>query len=464
MTRLFFLFLSFVTIHVSAQDYHIEVQLNNAPNKSIQLTYYYLGNIYAADTIQLDASGYGVFQGDSLLPQGLYKILIDNSHHFDFLMGADQEFKISNSTFDSKKAIIKNAAETEAFIDYVVLLDELKAKRASLNESYLTASDTEQQKISKELDELSDKMQDYWKKVDKQFPKSFLYKFITANHIPELDVSTLPKEIAANDSLLLRAKFNYQHEHYWDYFDYTDERYLYTPFYKTKLETWFTQVLLPSYDSVKPYVYEFLADVKPNKRIFQFATSYFLNSSINSYIMGMDALFIDIANDFYLSGEAFWASEESLETIRENVLFIQDNLIGKIAPDLTLESFDGEFINLHQIESKLTVVLIYEPNCSHCKVFVPDFHKNVYLPYKDKGLAVYAIYSMDDKDEWEEFLIRHNMFDWINVWDEHHDSRFKIKYDGRQTPGVFLLDENKKIIGKKMTVEQLKEVIALDLN
>ena len=143
---------------------------------------------------------------------------------------------------------------------------------------------------------------------------------------------------------------------------------------------------------------------------------------------------------------------------------MQDNLIGEIAPDLTLESFDGEFINLHQIESKLTVVLIYEPNCSHCKVFVPEFYKEVYLPNKDNGLTVYAIYSMDDKEEWTEFLAKHNMFDWINVWDPQHTSRFKIKYDARKTPGVHLLDQNKKIIGKKLTVEQLKEIIPLELN
>ena len=343
-------------------------------------------------------------------------------------------------------------------------LGELQQKSAALNEAYRNAEELNVAEIVKAREELDTEMHDYWDMIDKKYPNSFLYKFITANYVPALDESKLPKDIVENDSLLLLAKFNYQREHYWDYFDYTDERYLYTPFYKTKLETWFQKVLYPEYDSVKPYVYQFLADVYPSKRIFQFATSFFLNGSLNSNYMGMDALFVDIARDFYLNGEAFWASEETLEQIRENVLFMKDNLIGEIAPDLTLESFDGEFINLHQIDSKLSAVLIYEPNCSHCKVFVPEFHKDVYLPNKDKGLEVYAIYSMDDKEEWAEFLTKHNMFDWINVWDKDHSSRFKIKYDARKTPGVYLLDENKKIIGKKMTVEQLKEIIANELN
>ena len=464
MTRLLLLIFIIFSFQTSAQNYRIQVQLDGAPNKTVQLAYHYLGKIYAADKTTLDENGQGTFSGDSLLAQGLYKILVDKDHHFDFLLGADQDFKLSNSTFDGADSKIVGSEESEAFIDYMIFLRDLQQQSASLNESYKNANDAEKSKITEQRETLNTKMHDYWLTADKKFPDSFLYKFITANYVPALDESTLPKEVAENDSLLLLAKFNYQQKHYWDYFDYTDERYLHTPFYKTKLETWFTKVLYPEYDSVKPYVYKFIEDVKPSKRIFQFATSYFLNSSINSNIMGMDALFIDIARDYYLSGEAFWASEESLEAIRENVLFIQDNLIGQIAPDLTLESFDGEFINLHQIESKLTAVLIYEPNCSHCKVFVPEFYKEVYLPYKDKGLTVFAIYSMDDKEEWAEFLTKHNMFDWINVWDEHHSSRFKIKYDARKTPGIYLLDENKKIIGKKMTVEQLKEIIPIELN
>jgi peroxiredoxin len=153
-----------------------------------------------------------------------------------------------------------------------------------------------------------------------------------------------------------------------------------------------------------------------------------------------------------------------LRKIRENVAFAEHNLIGKIAPDLTLENIDGEFVNLHKIKSKITIVLIYEPGCSHCKVFVPQLHDDVYKKFKDKGLSVYAIYSMDNKEEWNDFLIKNNLFDWINVWDENHISQFKILYDARKTPVVYVLDENKKIIAKGINVEQIDEMLNYYLN
>lgn len=463
MRRTLFLTLSLIFLvsakSVFAEGYKIQVELPYAANQSVQLTYHYLDKIYPSDTIWLNNKGIGTFEGDSLLTQGLYMIMISQSEHFDFLLGADQQFSLSNTTTESKTMKIEGAKETEAFVDYLVYLDDLKAESQQLADQYKSATPEEKENIRVEMKALDSKMKAYWETVGEKLPGSFLYKFLIANEVPQLDTSTLPAEIQQNDSLLLLARFNYQREHFWDNFDYTDERMLYTPLFKPKLETWFNKVLYPAYDSVKPYVYDFLDQVESNPRIFQFAASSFINGAINSNVMGMDALFIDLANDYYLNGKAFWASESSLDKIRENVIFIKDNLIGNAAPELIMENYDGEFVDLYQVDAKVTVVLIFEPNCGHCKVFVPEFHEKVYEKYKDKGLQVYAIYSMDDKDEWTEFLIKHKLFDWINVWDPDNTTRYKIRYDARVTPGVYVLNENKKIIAKKTTVEQLLDIM-----
>jgi peroxiredoxin len=464
MVKYFVLLIWFLPMLVSAQHFRLEVDLQSAAGKDVYLANYYLGNIYAKDTIRLDDQGRGAFASDSLLPQGLYKIYLDENSHFDFLLGNDQQFSIKNESFKSSSAEVTGSDETTAFFEYIAFLANLQKRNADIRKKMEAASATEKEKLQIELAGLTTQLHDYWVKLEEDLPSSFLARFVKANYVPTLEVSTLPEEVQNNDSLLLLARFYHQQKHFWDNFDYTDERFLYTPFFKQKLETWFTKVLFQNYDSVKYHVFQFIEEVKPSPRIFQFATSFFLNSSINSNIMGMDALFVDIARKYYLSGEAFWATEESLEKISENVLFAENNLIGKTAPDLTLESFDGDFVNLHQIDAKYTLVVIYEPNCSHCSVFVPELYSGVYQLFKDKGLEVFAIYSMDNKTEWGEFLAEHNLFDWINVWDEHHVSQFKILYDGRKTPGIYVLDENKKIVAKKMTVEQVKQFMEHELN
>ena len=456
-------FVTILLLSISAlansQGYKININVGSGVNQQIKLTNYYLGNIYVKDSLLLDSSGSGVFRGDTLLPQGLYKIYLDDKNHFDFLLGADQTFSISKTLFTSSEIKISGAPETEEFAKYTVFLKNMQNKGAELNKKMETATTEEKAVLRTEMSKLTPEMHAYWFRIKDEYPNTLLSAFLLANYVPALDISALPQEVQKNDSLLLLARFNYQKAHFWDYFNYTDERLLYTPLFKPKLETWFEKVLYQNYDSVKPDVYKFVENVRPNKRIFQFAASFFLNASINSNIMGMDALFVDLARTYYLSGEAFWANEESLKKIRENVAFAEHNLIGKTAPDLTLENIDREFVNLHKIKSKITILLIYEPNCSHCKVFVPQFHKDVYQKFKDKGLAVYAIYSMADKEEWSEFLTKHNLYDWINVWDETHISQFKILYDARKTPVVYILDANKKIIAKGMNVEQIGDLM-----
>jgi peroxiredoxin len=457
-------FLLFISSISFGQNYQIKLNLESAPNKEVFLAHYYIGNIYIDDTLQLDNNGSGVLNGDTLLPQGLYKIYLDDKNHFDFILGSDQDFTITNKTFASSSIEIKDAIETEEFITYIHFLNNLKQESADIREKLKSATKEEKEVLQQQLSELTPKLHGYWERIEKEYPNTFLAKFLMSNYVPTLDISTVPIDVQQNDSLLLLAKFQFQQKHFWDYFDYTDERFLYTPLLKPKLETWFTKVLYQNYDSIRPQVFEFIENVRPEKRIFQFATSWFLNSSINSNIMGIDALFVDLAKTYYISGDAFWTTEESLKKIKENILFLERNLIGKTAPDLTLESFDGEFINLHQIDKKITVIVIYEPNCSHCKVFVPQLYNEVYQKYKDKGLQVFAIYSMDNKEEWTEFLSEHNLFDWINVWDKDHLSQFKILYDARKTPAIYILDENKKIIAKKMTIEQLGSVMEYELN
>ncbi|TNF40755.1 MAG: redoxin domain-containing protein [Bacteroidetes bacterium] len=459
MRQIIVLFLLFFSAFASAEGYRINLKIDSGLNKKVKLAYYYVGNIYLKDSLQLDNSGTGVFQADTLLPQGLYKIYLDENNHFDFLLGADQEFSMQKESFVSPDIEITGAVETSEFSKYAIFMQNLQKKGAEINNKLKTASGDEKALLQTEMGDLTRQLHEYWFRVKDEYPNTFLSAFLLANYVPAPDISTFPVEVQKNDSLLLLARFNYQKAHFWDYFDYTDERFLYTPLSKPKLETWFTKVLYQNYDSIKPEVFRFIEDVRPSKRIFQFAVSWFLNASINSNIMGMDALFVDLARTYYFSGQAFWTTEEAMKKIRENVAFAEHNLIGKIAPDLTLENIDGEFVNLHKTEAKITIVLIYEPDCSHCKEFVPHLHNDVYQQFKHKGLKVYAIYSMDKKDEWSEFLTKHNLYDWINVWDENHISQFKILYDGRKTPAVYILDENKKIIAKSITVEQIKSLM-----
>ena len=65
----------------------------------------------------------------------------------------------------------------------------------------------------------------------------------------------------------------------------------------------------------------------------------------------------------------------------------------------------------------------------------------------------------EDKKEWGDFIEKQGLENWINAWDPYNQSGFRLFYDIRSTPSIYLLDRGKKIIAKRIDVETLEKVL-----
>lgn len=447
-----------------AEGYKIKLKLTSAADSSVYLTHYYDTNVYIKDTLLMDSRGFGVFEGDTLLPEGLYKIYMNANRHFDVLLGKDQTMEITNPDFGLDHLQIKDAVESVEFLKYTHWLQQQQKKLSVLDSVFQKAGKEEKDQISKQIIDLTNQVHQYWKQKSAEFHGTMLAVFLMANYVEDVKLDDIPEAYKANDSLKWTYQYNFRKDHYFDHFDITDKRYIFTPLLKPKLEAYFDKVLLQLYDSVKPYAFKLIRKAQSEPLMFRYVASYLLNKSLNSNIMGMDALFVDIAREYYLSGQANWVDSASNAVIRENVIFLENNLIGMQARNLRMETLDGLPYFLTQGKNKYTILVFYEPTCSHCKEFVPKLYNDIFLPYRDKGLDVVAIYNQNNRKEWTDFIDQHHMTDWINVWDEFHQSRFKVIYDTRTTPAVFLLDADKKIIAKKFSIDFLKKYFGFHID
>ena len=84
-----------------------------------------------------------------------------------------------------------------------------------------------------------------------------------------------------------------------------------------------------------------------------------------------------------------------------------------------------------------------------------------YDKYKDKGVEVFAVCTKvtDKVPECWTHIKEHNMIQWINVTDPYLRSRYKQIYDIRTTPQIFILDDKKEILSKRISAEQLPELM-----
>ncbi len=454
-----------IVITAKAEGYKISVHWEGLSDTSIYLARYYDSNIYVNDTLELNHSGKGIFKGDSSLNEGLYMLYLNGDNYLDFLVGKNQEIDIYTKNNQLLEALkISGAPDSENFAEYQKYIRKKQNEKSNLTKQLDNLSGDSRENIVTQINAIDDNMAAYMQSTLKDAGTGMFGLFIRAANpviIPQPDIEpSHPKY----DSIAWFHAYNYRRDHFLDGIDFTDDRILNTPLLKPKLETYFNQVLIQSPDSIIPQALKVLRKAGPNRRTYQYVSQFLINNSSASKIMGMDAVFVAVADEVYLSGKATWADQETLKKITEEVFLTRPNLIGNKAPELVMQNIDGEYVSLHQLPSTYTVMVFYEYSCGHCKRDIPALYNNVFMEFLANNIDVYAVCMNNDFDEWKKFIDDHDLHGWHNVWDPEHQTQFRFKYNTRTSPLIYLLDKDKNIIAKKIDQNNLSKLLNSLLN
>ena len=109
-----------------------------------------------------------------------------------------------------------------------------------------------------------------------------------------------------------------------------------------------------------------------------------------------------------------------------------------------------------KIQSDYLVVFLYDPDCGHCRESTPKL-KKFSDTYKNKGVKVLAIAVDKAPEAWKKFIKEFKVGDWINGYDFTFRTNYRQQYDVYSTPVVYVLDKDKRIIARRMPVEQLED-------
>lgn len=450
--------------NIFAQGYKIEVQISGVKDTTIMLGYHLGEKKYVQDTAKVDSKGIAIFQGDSTLRKGIYLVILPNKTYFEILINDTQRFGVKTDSKDFLEHLtFTNCKEGNVFADYqrfmVVqqknMMDYQKTLKA------VTAKPDSVKIMQEKIKVLDKKVNEYWNGVISNNPNSLIaiiVKTMLPVHIPEFAVPVNAKNA---DSLRWVMSYQYNKNHYFDNFPLTDSRLLRTPILEQRLNSFFDRVLIPTPDSIIPEAIKIIEISKANKEVFQYVLSYLGNKFSTSNIMGFDAVFVAIAEKYYLTGQAWWTDKKMMEKIQERVNALRPNLIGNQCPNLNLPDMLGVIKRLSDIKAKITVVYFYDSNCAHCKKVTPEL-KKLYDTFKPKGLEVYAVYTQGNQPEIMEYINKNNL-NWINVWDPAQNSKFRDLFDIYSTPVIYVLDRNKKIIAKRISEESLKQMLEVEL-
>jgi thiol-disulfide isomerase/thioredoxin len=435
--------------------YNISVDIKGLSDSAIYLAYHFGDKQYVCDTVKLDRTGSGKFTGSKSLPQGIYMIVIPGNKYFEILMPENQNYALTCSYTDYFKTLkFRGSDENSAFVDYQRNWVAMQDEAGRLNTRYqANKQNSDSLKLLNELAGTNEeKMRNYLNSVVESNKGSLLAMVVKMIIPVEAADIVLPPDTRNPDSVRYMRSYLYNKDHFFDNINLSDERILRTPIFKSKLDQFFSNVVIQLADSIDSEI-DRLIPKCTNYKVFQYVAVYLFNHFRESTYMGHDAIIVKLADDIYLSGKADWTTQEWRDNLKKEVDRIRPNIIGVKGHDLVMNTYNGVFVSLYDIRKEFTILYFWEPDCGHCKEATPKL-KLYYDKAKSQGVEVFAICTQSDRGKWEKY-IQENKLDWINGWDPQRTTNFDYYYNVTSTPGVFILDKNKKIIAKKLSVEDI---------
>lgn len=133
--------------------------------------------------------------------------------------------------------------------------------------------------------------------------------------------------------------------------------------------------------------------------------------------------------------------------------------IGHPAPDIQLESPDGDVVKLSSLKGKYVLIDFWASWCQPCRAENPNVVR-IYNEYKDKGFEIYGVSLDRNKADWVN-AIESDQLEWVHVSDlKFWNSEVVPMYNIEGIPMTYLLDKEGNIIAKNLRGKALEDKLA----
>jgi thiol-disulfide isomerase/thioredoxin len=463
----------------------LRFKIGNQKDTTVHLIKYFGKGLYYADTAEIKG-GYVEFDG-SKQTAGILGVLLPGQKYFEFIYNKEEVYleTISPDFVDNMK--VKKSEENKVFIEYIKFIGPKKTESGKLTEqrSKLKSEDPTYKELSDKIDAINKEVIDYQNNLIKTNPGKLVSKIVKMSM--DIDIPDAPKDEKGNviDS---NFRFNYFRSHFWDNVDLTDDRLVNTPIFHSKLEYYFGKnMMIQHWDTILNHAYTFCDKLNPKSKTFEYCVSWITSSYGKSNIMGMDKVYIMMADKYYCSknadgkSPAFWMKEDKLLELCEKIPVQKNLVLGVRPPNVTLrDTTDSKWQDFYSLKSEYTILYFWDPECGHCKKTTPKLETLYKEKLKARNVEIFAVGKAvgEDFDKWKKF-IKENQLTFINVavteplfkaamedarqfvpkYTTLESLNYQTTYDIFSTPRVFVLDKDKKIIAKSLSVSQLEEML-----
>jgi thiol-disulfide isomerase/thioredoxin len=455
--------------------YKITVELKPATFKKLFLEAYFGNFVLLIDSASVNPNtNQATFTGTKKLQQGVYVVSAERGMRIMDLFIDDKPFFSVSMDYSNQQNPQINYVGSPINTDWIEF------------SKYITTTVTEKQRIMKQqenatnpMDEIKyqlalDKIQTAYLKhrqelVDKN-SGSLLSVILPSIFEPILPDSML---IQKNREDTMAAK-QFISDHFWDGIQFWDTRLAYTPFFMPKLKKYFKDVVSYKTDTIIKKMDWMLSYASSSEAVTRLMMEDFIAASINHSYHWNDSVFIHLFEKHIAPKKYSWLIESKRQMISEKAYYLMGKMIGSPAEDIQLPNLQGQSTSLYSLKSNYTILAFWDPTCSHCRETLPKLDSMYRAQWKSKGISVFAFGSESDGKigDWTNYIEKHHLEDWINVYNTQEENRNRIKagkkgypeiYDVWYYPSFFVLDKNKRFMAKKLTYEQMVDFLKMNV-
>ena len=445
----------------------IQITLKPYQNTKIFIGTNYGKNKVLADSCLLNEKSEGIFESKQKLTPGIYFVISPKySILFDFLIDEEQHFKMVADTLALDKVTITGSPDNTLFQTYSKDINALFVQLNNLQNQFKTAKNEADSTLFKGAYLGKDKeIKEKRNAFMVAHPKSMMSYLLNVMQRPEAPAIPMVKGKA--DSLY---PYYYVKNHFWDNIIFNDNRLVRTPFFEDKLDEYFKNYVSREPDSIIEEVHYMLTVAKTGKEIYPFLLFKFTNKYIAPEFMGQDKVFLHLYQNFFAKGDTVLLNEASKKSITERAYSLMANQLGLAAPSLIINTPDDKKISLYDQKSPYTFIAFWDPTCSHCKIEIPRLDSFYRAVWKNLQVKIFSVnINFKELPAWKAFIKDKNLEDWTHAYQTEADlnkelqanlpTTIRQQYDVYKTPTFYLLDSNKKIIAKNLSLEQFNDFL-----
>lgn len=474
-------------VTVFSQD--LKFKIKGQPDGTINLVKYVGSKLYYADTADIK-NEIVTFDGSKQQP-GVMAVLLPGQKYFEFIYNNEAvEIETEHNNFVTPM-VVKKSEENKLFIPYIQMIQSSRERADALNkqaDALPNDAVNKKKELKDQVNQISKDVITYQNKLIDENANTLAAKIIKMSM--DIDLPEAPKneDGSLKDSLFV---YKYFRDHFWDNVDLQDDRLVNVPVLEKKVRQYISdRVLHQSPDSLIKYIAPVMNQLQEGSTMYRFFTTTISSHFEKSKIMGMDKVFHFMFLNYYCSKDkngnykGFWMKDSKLDEICEDIGTKSITDIGNKAPNIILtDTTEQNWLGFYDNGKEYTVLYFWDPDCGHCKKETPKLQKLYAQKLKDRNVGVFAIGKAtgEDFEKWKKY-IRENDLTFTNValtnsiWEFANESQENVRtlipskttveslnyqqtYDIFSTPRVFVVDKNKRIVAKSLSIAQLEEYL-----